>query len=207
MKETTLNNKSRKGKYWYARTAKGGRYYRSRDNALRAEAMAPAPARPKRATQVPAYLRRAPKIHSIMRRKAARVSLPDADKAGEQALNEAIVGVLSKVIAIPEMVGVMAEESNLQKIKNLFETQADIMTDSGRVYTFVRFSATPREAARELAEAVQRGEYIDTRDNYQQRLLKEMQKRNWRTRFIYGSGVVTRADATLILRSSGGRRR
>lgn len=193
----TLNNKSRKGLYIYVKVqGKRGAYYKldnttpintykkhyknqyikKEDNKTLKQRKKETKRIPQQLTKILRKTKTLPTIKRVLKAGISITTINNIHVATQNTITQKTQELLSKLIIDKQLIKVMSQESNMQKIKNRLEHTITITNNKGEtLLTARRYNKTIKETIRELKKNIRRGTMIEEESpNYTQTILKDL---------------------------------
>lgn len=115
----------------------------------------------RQANQYISKIRKQRTLNQIIKSGIAKVTLENVHKKGNYEMKEAIKKLLYQVVLDPQLVEILTQEQNLEKIKHRFEYTLNIKNDKQETVLIMnKFNITPQRVLNEIKQSIEEGEDI-----------------------------------------------
>lgn len=154
--------------------------------------------------QAQAYIRRIRKTGSIeakIQTGTAKINIEKANHQTPSTINTKIKQLLGQLIMDKNIIEIMSQNDNLEKIKHRFEYKIRITGEQGEtLMEFNKFNTTPNKAITEIKQATEEGETIQ-KGSGQGKTRRQFKNLRWNEIGVESrEGKIKQANLTITLR-------
>lgn len=106
-------------------------------------------------------IRKQRSLDEIIRTGIAKATIENPHKKGNYEMKETIKKLLYQIVLDPQLVEILSQENNLEKIKHRFEYTLNIKNEKAETTLIMnKFNENPQKVLNQIKESIQQGENI-----------------------------------------------
>lgn len=147
-------------------------------------------------------IKQKPKINETMKRGISTTRIQDARTAQNTEIRKAQIELLSGLVKDPQLINILIQEENMQKIKTRIETRYAFRNQKGEpLATANKIGQTPTQTTNEIKKLIKQNETIEeAHAKGTPKLETKLKQNGFQNIQIKENGTITQTTLTIILR-------
>lgn len=217
IKIVELNNKSRKGTYIYIKEKGKAKYYkyeedipidayliqaRSGKKTTKGLMQKYAKVETRQGKELQQYIeqiRRRGSLQKQIKKGMGQVTIKNVEKATQATINRAKRKLLQHLILDKQLLDIITQDHNLDKLKERFEYRIKVKDKEGKtLVTGNKFNQTIKQTIQEINTGIKKG--MNTSTEITDEVRKTLKQRGWKDTKTVKTGITRTTDLTIIFR-------